>query len=58
MILPEWRASGFSNLEHVIKNEFNALATKYVLHIDIMPAKGFADAGSKLLRYSLFPIVI
>jgi hypothetical protein len=57
MILPEWRACGFSNLERVIKNEFNALPAKCVLHTDIRARKVFVDTGSRLLRCSLLLIV-
>jgi hypothetical protein len=39
IILAEWRACGFSKLEHVIENGLNALSAKYVLHIEVRARK-------------------
>jgi hypothetical protein len=54
MILPEWRACGFSELEHVIKNGFKALPPKCFLHIDMRARKSICWHRIKII--TLFPI--
>ena len=54
MILPEWRACGFSKLEHVIQNGFNALPAKSVHHFDVTARKKIFRHGIKII--TLFPI--
>ena len=53
MILPEWRACGFSNLELVIENGFKVLPAKCFLHIDMRARKSICWHRIKII--TLFP---
>ena len=54
MILPEWRACGFSRPKPVIKNEFNVLPAKCVLVTNIRARKFIFWHRIKII--TLFPI--